>query len=66
MVSRGVPYGLAMGTSPMAPRCMEVWRASVTRMEPAVVRYTLLVMSPAAPRYAASADAFKDGGEGDE
>jgi hypothetical protein len=36
--SRGVPKGLAMGTSLMAPRCMLVWRASVTRMEPATVR----------------------------
>ena len=28
------------------------WRASVVRMEPATVRYCLLVMAAAAPKYA--------------
>ena len=47
-----VPYGLANGTSGTTARWYEVCRASVTRMLPGTVRYCLLVMSGAPPRYA--------------
>lgn len=36
--SKGVPNGLAIGTSLIAPRCMLVCKASATRMLPATVR----------------------------
>ena len=36
----------------MAKRCIDVCSASTARIEPATVRYCLLVIKPAAPRYA--------------
>ena len=36
----------------MAPRCIEVCKASVTKIEPATVRYSLEDTKGAAPRYA--------------
>ena len=47
---RAVPYGLAGATSPRLKRCSDVWRASVTRMDPATPRYVLLLIKPAPPR----------------
>ena len=46
----GVPCGLAAATRPTFSRSSAVWRDSVTRVEPATVRMSLLWTKGAAPR----------------